>query len=205
MPCSPVVTATPRRRQLNRAERILENIAQSKAGTWYFGHVATPIDRVLLPLSGGRLSSSFGQPVGLLDTVGAKSGEPRRTPLLFLRDGEKVVLIASKGGDPKHPAWYWNLLKNPQVSFLGPGGVSGRYTARVADGEERSRLWNEAVDLYAGYSAYAERTDGRVIPVVVLERPSATGAPRPGTSSATSAPTANTAAPTQTAGTRPST
>lgn len=202
-----VVTTTPRRRHLNRLERTLENIAQSKAGTWYFGHVATPIDRVLLPLSRGRLSSTFGQPVGLLDTVGARSGEPRRTPLLFLRDGDRVVLIASKGGDPKHPAWYWNVLKNPHVSFLGPGGVTGRYLAHVAQGDERARLWAEAVDRYAGYSAYADRTGGRVIPVVVLER-AATGAAvgrRPGTSSATSAPAASTPAPTQTAGTKPST
>lgn len=164
------MTTTPRRRKLSRLERVLEDIARSKAGTWYFGHVATPIDRVLLPLSRGRLSSTFGQPVGLLDTVGAKSGEPRRTPLLFLRDGDRVVLIASKGGDPKHPAWYWNVLNDPYVSFLGPGGVSGRYVAHVAEGAERSRLWDEAVDLYAGYATYAERSGGRVIPVVVLDR-----------------------------------
>ena len=163
------MATTPRRRQLGAIERGLENLARSQAGTWYFGHVATPIDRVLLPLSRGRLSSSLGRPVGLLDTVGAKSGEPRRTPLLFLRDGDRVVLIASKGGDPKHPAWYWNVLQNPRVGFLGPGGVTGRYVARVAEGEERSRLWSEAVDLYAGYSTYAERTGGRVIPVVVLD------------------------------------
>ena len=131
--------------------------------------MATQLDRVLLPLSRGRLSSTFGQPVGLLETVGAKSGEPRRTPLPFLRDGERVVLIASKGGNPKHPAWYWNLRKNPRVRFLGPSGTSGEYVARVAEAEERSRLWAEAVDLYDGYSTYAQRTGGRVIPVVVLE------------------------------------
>lgn len=166
------MSSDQRRRRLNPIERTLENVARSPAGSWYFEHVATHIDRVLLPMSRGRISSTFGQPVGLLDTVGAKSGEPRRTPLLFLRDGERVVLIASKGGNPKHPAWYWNLRKNPAVRFLGPGGVSGRYTARVAEGEERSRLWSEAVDLYDGYSTYAERTGGRVIPVVVLERAS---------------------------------
>lgn len=168
------VTTNQRRRQLNPIERTLDTFSRSPAGAWYFDHVATRIDRVLLPMSRGRISSTFGQPVGLLHTVGAKSGEPRRTPLLFLRDGERVVLIASKGGSPKHPAWYWNLRKNPRVGFLGPGGVSGRYVARVAEGEERSRLWTQAVELYDGYSTYAERTGGRVIPVVVLERP-ATG------------------------------
>jgi deazaflavin-dependent oxidoreductase (nitroreductase family) len=164
------VTTTRRRRQLNPIERTLENFARSRVGSWYFEQIATRIDRVLLPMSRGRISSTFGQPVGLLETVGAKTGEPRRTPLLFLRDGERVVLIASKGGNPKHPAWFWNLRENPSVTFLGPGGVSGRYVARVAEGEERSRLWAEAVDLYDGYSTYAERTGGRVIPVVVLER-----------------------------------
>jgi deazaflavin-dependent oxidoreductase (nitroreductase family) len=149
---------------------MLEKITASRAGAWYYDNVATPIDRVLLPLSRGRMSSTFGRPVGLLETVGARSGEIRRTPLLFLRDGDRVVLIASKGGSPKHPAWYWNLLRNPRVRFLGPGGTTGEYTARVAEGEERTRLWDEAVDLYDGYSTYAGRTGGRAIPVVVLER-----------------------------------
>ena len=162
------MTATARRRQLNPVERRLEDFARSKAGSWYFINVATQMDRLLLPLSRGRLSSTFGQPVGLLETVGAKSGEQRRTPLLFLRDGDRVVLVASKGGSRRHPAWYWNLRANPRVKFRGPGGVSGEYVARVAEGKERSRLWNEAVDLYAGYSTYAE-TGGRVIPIVVLE------------------------------------
>ncbi len=163
------MSTTPRRRRLSPLQRRLEDVARSPAGTWYFGNVATRVDRVLLPLSRGRLSITLGHPVGLLGTIGARSGEPRRTPLLFLRDGERVVLIASKGGDPKSPAWYWNLRRNPVVTFLGPGGVTGRYRARVAEGEERARLWDEAVDYYAGYSTYAERTGGRVIPVVVLE------------------------------------
>lgn len=154
---------------------MLEKITASRAGAWYYDNVATPIDRVLLPLSRGRLSSSPGQQVGLLETVGARSGEPRRTPLLFFRDGDRVVLIASKGGSPKNPAWYWNLRKNPRVRFLGPKGTTGEYTARVAEGEERARLWAEAVNVYGGYSTYAGRTGGRVIPVVVLEPYAGTG------------------------------
>ena len=110
----------------------------------------------------------FGQQVGLLETIGAKSGERRSTPLLYLRDGNHVVLIASKGGSVKHPAWYWNLKANPQVRFLGPGGLTGDYVAREAEGDERSRLWAEAVDYYDGFASYQGRTDGRRIPVVVL-------------------------------------
>jgi deazaflavin-dependent oxidoreductase (nitroreductase family) len=158
-----------RRRQVNALQRRAEALAASRVGAWYFINVAMRLDRVLLPVSGGRLSMGFGQQVGLLETVGAKSGERRSTPLLYLRDGNHVVLIASKGGSVRHPAWYWNLKANPQVRFLGPGGVAGDYVAREAEGDERSRLWAEAVDYYDGFASYQGRTDGRRIPVVVLE------------------------------------
>lgn len=158
-----------RRRQLSAIQRHGENFARSPAGAWYFINVAMRIDRVLLPLSRGRVSSAIGQQVGLLETVGAKSGERRRIPLLYLRDGDKVILIASKGGNVKNPAWYWNLKANPDVRFLGPGGLTGSYVAREAEGDERARLWDEAVDYYDGFTTYQGRTDGRRIPVVVLE------------------------------------
>jgi deazaflavin-dependent oxidoreductase (nitroreductase family) len=158
-----------RRRRLNPLERGLERVARSRPGSWYFVNVAMHIDRRLLPLTRGRVSSAPGQRVGLLETVGARSGQARRTPLLYLRDGDRVVLLASKGGDPRHPAWYWNLRRNPRVRFLGPAGLTGDYLAREAEGAERDRLWAEAVDYYAGFSTYAGRADGRVIPVVVLE------------------------------------
>ncbi len=158
-----------RRRQVNALKRRAEALAASRVGAWYFINVAMSLDRVLLPVSGGRLSMGFGQQVGLLETIGAKSGERRSTPLLYLRDGNHVVLIASKGGSVKHPAWYWNLKANPQVRFLGPGGLTGDYVAREAEGDERSRLWAEAVDYYDGFASYQGRTDGRRIPVVVLE------------------------------------
>jgi F420H(2)-dependent quinone reductase len=158
-----------RRRQVNALHRRAEDLAGSRVGAWYFINVAMRLDRVLLPVSGGRLSMGFGQQVGLLETTGARSGEHRRTPLLYLRDGNHVVLIASKGGSVKHPAWYWNLKANPQVRFLAPGGLSGDFVAREAEGDERSRLWAEAVDYYDGFASYQGRTDGRRIPVVVLE------------------------------------
>ena len=165
-----MATTAPRRRQLNPVERRLEDFVRSKPGSWFYINVAMRIDRVLLPLSGGRLSISVGQQVGLLETVGAKSGEVRKTPLLFIRDGDHVVLIASMGGAPRHPAWLHNLRANPRVSFLGPGGASGDYIAREAGGDERARLWDEAVDYYAGYDTSLLRAGEREIPVVVLER-----------------------------------
>jgi F420H(2)-dependent quinone reductase len=158
-----------RRRKVNAIHRQAERFASSKPGAWYFINVAMRLDRVLLPLSGGRLSMGFGQQVGLLESIGAKSGERRRIPLLYLRDGNHVVLIASKGGSTKNPAWYFNVKANPQVRFLAPGGITGDYVAREADGDERARLWAEAVDYYDGFATYQGRTDGRRIPVVVLE------------------------------------
>jgi deazaflavin-dependent oxidoreductase (nitroreductase family) len=150
--------------------RIGSRFAATRPGAWYFVNVAMRLDRTLIPLTRGRVSMGFPYQVGLLETIGAKSGEPRRLPLLYLRDGDRVVLIASKGGNPKHPAWYWNLRANPRVRFLGPRGLTGDYVAREAEGEERDRLWAEAVAYYPGFATYQGRTDGRRIPVVVLER-----------------------------------
>jgi F420H(2)-dependent quinone reductase len=143
--------------------------AASKAGSWWFLNVANRIDRVLLPATRGRISSAPGRNILLLDTIGAKSGERRRTPLQFVRDGDHVVLIASRGGDTKHPAWFHNLKKNPDVHVVGPK-ITGDWRARVAQGEERTRLWKIAADYYAGYDTYSTRAGGREIPVVVLER-----------------------------------
>ena len=159
---------TERRRHLNPVERLLEDFARSKAGGWYFLNVAMRVDRVLLPATRGRISSAPGQQVLLLETVGAKSGERRRTPLVYVADGSHVVLIASKAGATRHPAWLHNLRANPHVKVLAPG-LTGEYNAREAHGEERERLWHEAVDYYAGYDTYQDRAGVRQIPVVVLE------------------------------------
>ena len=165
-----MATEAARRRKLSGIERLGERFAQSKPGSWFYINVAMRVDRVLLPLSRGRASISVGQQVGMLETVGAKSGELRKTPLLFIRDGNHVVLIASMGGAPRHPAWLHNIRANPRVKFLGPSGTTGEYVAREAQGDERGRLWDEAVDYYAGYATYKVRAGEREIPIVVLER-----------------------------------
>jgi deazaflavin-dependent oxidoreductase (nitroreductase family) len=127
------------------------------------------VDRVLLSLSAGRVSAAPGQQICLLETVGAKSGQVRKTPLLYLLDGDRLVLIGSKAGSPRHPAWVHNLRINPRAKVLAPKRT-GDYVAHEAEGEERERLWKEAVDYYAGYDTYQERAGNRRIPVVVLER-----------------------------------
>jgi deazaflavin-dependent oxidoreductase (nitroreductase family) len=106
-------------------------------------------------------------PMLLLDHVGAKSGIRRTTPLLYIEDPPNYVIVASKGGYPKHPAWFHNLRANPDTTIqVGSKRLAVR--ARVADPEERARLWPKVVDAYSGYAEYQERTD-REIPLVVLE------------------------------------
>ena len=160
--------ATGRMRSAKGLARLLESFASTKIGAWFFVKVTPPIDRRLVRLSGGRISMALIRPVALLNTTGAKSGEKRTTPLLFFRDGENVVLIASYGGNTYHPAWYHNLRANPECEVFY-GGHKGLYIAREAEGEERERLWREANRLYRGYGIYQERTDGRRIPVLILE------------------------------------
>jgi deazaflavin-dependent oxidoreductase (nitroreductase family) len=107
-------------------------------------------------------------PMLLLDHVGAKSGIKRTTPLLYIEDGENLVIVASKGGYPRHPAWFHNLRANPDTT-VQVGSERRPVRARVAATEERARLWPKVVDAYGGYAEYQERTD-RAIPLVVLER-----------------------------------
>ena len=121
--------------------------------------------------SGGRLGQNVPGGPGkmlLLDHVGANSGVKRTAPLLYVRDGENVAIVASKGGYPKNPAWYHNLLANPDTT-VQIGRELRPVHARVATGEERARLWGEAVRVWSGYEDYAAHSKGREIPLVVLE------------------------------------
>ena len=109
-----------------------------------------------------------GSTVLLLTTNGRKTGEPRTTPLIYARDGDRYVIVASKGGAPEHPGWYENLSKDPHVELQVEDEVFPA-TARTATGDERERLWAKANEVWPHYAEYAEKTD-REIPVVVLER-----------------------------------
>jgi proline iminopeptidase len=110
-----------------------------------------------------------GSKVLLLTTTGRKSGRPTTTPLIYERDGERLVLIASQGGAPADPGWYRNLHKHPEVEVQVKDEIF-RARARTVEGEERSRLWALAARQWPDYNEYVKRTD-REIPVVVLERP----------------------------------
>ncbi|TML98388.1 MAG: nitroreductase family deazaflavin-dependent oxidoreductase [Actinobacteria bacterium] len=114
-------------------------------------------------------------PVLLLDHIGAKSGIKRTTPLVYVADEPDVVIVASKGGHPRHPAWYHNLRANPDTT-VQIGAERRAVRARVAGPEERERLWPKAVATYSGYQGYQQRTD-REIPLVILEPRRSTTAP----------------------------
>jgi F420H(2)-dependent quinone reductase len=120
--------------------------------------------------TGGRLGHTIPGVPGkmlLLDHVGAKSGVKRTSPLLYIWDGEDIVIVASKGGFPKNPAWFHNLMANPDTT-VQVGSKQRTVHARVATPEEYERLWAKAVAAYHGYEDYRARTD-RQIPLVVLE------------------------------------
>ena len=107
-------------------------------------------------------------PIAILFTTGRTTGEQRTNPLIFGRDGDDVVLVASKGGAPDDPGWYRNLQANPEAEIQVMGD-RWPVRARVAVGEERERLWEKMAEIWPHYDEYATRTD-REIPVVVLER-----------------------------------
>jgi F420H(2)-dependent quinone reductase len=121
-------------------------------------------------LSNGHIGHRFpgAPPMLLLDHVGAKSGIKRTIPLVYVKDGNDVVLVASKGGHPRNPAWYHNLRAHPDTE-IQIGSERRLVRARVATAEERKRLWPKAVATYGGYAGYQERTR-REIPLVILER-----------------------------------
>ncbi len=127
------------------------------------GHVA------IYRATGGRIGHKppGGPPMLLLDHVGARSGVKRTTPLIYITDGDDVAIVASKGGHPKHPAWFHNLRANPETT-IQIGSERREVRARVATAAERERLWPVAVKVYSSYAGYQRRAE-RQIPIVILE------------------------------------
>jgi deazaflavin-dependent oxidoreductase (nitroreductase family) len=119
--------------------------------------------------NGGTVPGRWtNQPLLLLTTIGARSGLPQTTPLLYSTDGDRYVVIASKGGEPTHPDWYRNLLAHPEAT-VEVGSESFAVRAAVAEGAERRRLFDQQATLMPFFAEY-ERTTAREIPVVVLVR-----------------------------------
>jgi deazaflavin-dependent oxidoreductase (nitroreductase family) len=156
-------------REKTGIDRIMQALARSRVGGWLFVNVFPILDRRLIPLSRGRLKVAMGQPILLLHTRGARSGEPRTTPLLYTPYGDAFVVVASKAGAPHHPAWFHNLLAHPDDIAIEVAGARRPVRGRVVDGPERAQLWERVNDNYNGYGVYQTRAAARTIPVIVLE------------------------------------
>ncbi len=124
---------------------------------------------VVYRATGGLIGHNFpgAPPALLLDNVGAKTGTERTTPLTYFPNGDDLVVVASKGGNPRNPAWFHNLQAHPDTT-VQVGSEHRPVHARVANPDERRELWPKAVATYSGYRGYQERTD-REIPLVILE------------------------------------
>ena len=146
----------------------------TRAMGWVSRKVVWKLDPVLMRLTGGRLGLGLPLPTALLETRGARTGELRRNAVIYFHDGERVTIVASKLGLPRHPGWFHNLRANPDVTF-----GDRPFRAEVVDDEaERARLWELADRVFPPYASYRRRAGraGRIIPIVRLV-PAAPAAP----------------------------
>jgi deazaflavin-dependent oxidoreductase (nitroreductase family) len=153
--------------------RIVASVSEfaNKHG-FYLGRRSTKIHAALYRRTGGRLGGHLpGWPrarILLLDHTGARSGVRRTSPVMYHEEGELVAVMASKGGQPTHPAWFHNLKAHPDTSIqIGP--VTRAVRARVASDDERGRLWPAFCAFYPGYDFFQHNAGGRKIPIVILE------------------------------------
>lgn len=138
----------------------------------YLGRRSTRIHVAVYRRSRGRLGGNIpGWPaarIALLDHVGAKTGANRTSPVMCLEDGNAIVVMASKAGQPSNPAWFHNLMAHPDTTVqLGP--TVHQVHARVATGDERARLWSKFLEIYPGAEFYERNAKNREIPVIVLD------------------------------------
>ncbi|ETB22253.1 nitroreductase family deazaflavin-dependent oxidoreductase [Mycobacterium avium] len=136
--------------------------------TGFFIKWMSRVNTWMYRVSRGKWGGTFQKrPVALLTTTGRKTGQPRVSPLLYLGEGDRVILVASQGGRDKHPLWYLNLKANPKVSVQIKDEVL-QLQARDATPEEREQYWPKLVAMYPSFDDYQSWTD-RVIPVVICD------------------------------------
>jgi deazaflavin-dependent oxidoreductase (nitroreductase family) len=154
----------------NAFQMLLHRFIMLRPVTDFFAPRVHKLDNAILTLTRGRYTAVeiLGWNVIQLTTIGAKSQEPRTIPLVGIFDREKIGLIASSFGRERNPGWYYNLKAHPECEVLFRGR-SAKYIARQAEGSERERYFQMAVEQYAGYQNYKERAANRSIPVMVLE------------------------------------
>lgn len=154
----------------NAVQRLIRRFAASGPGSFFFARVLHHIDRPIFKLTRGRhtlASLVSGLPVVMLTTTGAKSGRERTVPVLGLPTADGLAVIASNYGQRKHPAWYHNLKANPE-GRVTVDGQTRTFRARIAEGEERQRIWDQGLRVYPGWSQYERRASHRRIAVFVL-------------------------------------
>jgi deazaflavin-dependent oxidoreductase (nitroreductase family) len=138
----------------------------------YLGRRSTKVHVALYRRTGGQIGGHLpgwtGARILLLDHTGARSGTKRTSPLMYHEDGDIVAVVASKAGQPTHPAWFHNLKANPDTT-IQIGSAVRNVRARVATDEERKRLWPKFVGFYPGYDFFQRNAKGRKIPVVILD------------------------------------
>src|ERR1022692_435347 len=138
----------------------------------YLGRRSTKIHVALYQRSGGKLGGHVpgwpGARIVLVDHTGAKNGVRRTSPLMYQKDGKAIAVAASQAGQPKHPAWFYNLKANPETT-IQIGSTVRKVRARVATGEEHDRLWPQFVAFYPGYEFFQRNANGRKIPIVILD------------------------------------
>jgi deazaflavin-dependent oxidoreductase (nitroreductase family) len=147
----------------NRAYAALAN---TRLGRFVSVHLMWKVDPYLMRATRGRIGMGLVLPTALLETRGARSGEARRNVVIYFHDGDRVTVVASKLGLPRHPAWFHNLKADPDVTF---GGIPMRASV-VGDEAERQRLWTLADRVFAPYAAYRREAAkaNRTIPIVQL-------------------------------------
>jgi len=147
----------------------IEKLASSRLGAAVFRRALHYVDRPLLRWTRGRFATTVGLPTLLLTTTGRKSGQPRSSPLLYMRLGEDFAVIGTYYGSAKHTAWYLNLRANPNAKILLDGEELS-VVAREADAREREVIWAQATQVYGGYEKYKARIKDREIPILLLSR-----------------------------------
>jgi deazaflavin-dependent oxidoreductase (nitroreductase family) len=161
----PIRSVDPMRPR-GRGYHALCRFSATKAGGWLSVHILWKVDTRLLKWTRGRLSTAWPVPVGLLESRGARTGEPRRHATIYFHDGDRVIILASNRGAPQHPAWFFNLRRHPDVLF-----GEAPFRAEIVDDEkERERLWELAGRVYPQFADFRERARqaGRTMPIIRL-------------------------------------
>lgn len=157
--------------QLGWFARSFSAIAATRAARFLSRHISWKLDPILLRLTGGRLSSTLVFPTAVLETVGAKTGRFRRNAVIYFHDDGDIIIVASNAGASVHPAWFHNLVAQPEVTFRGTA-----MTATIVRGDaERQRLWGLAANTFPAFENYRRDADvtHRTIPVIRLQALSA--------------------------------